>query len=838
VRIVNIDISDLYRARGRSGIQRVVREISAGLLRSSSESFTVQIIRFDYVKHVYLIIDPDAYLAFLLDDDTPLGMTLTKKFEDFGADDIFLDLDSAWNSPLKRPALYSRLKERGVTIVTFVHDTIPLDLPHVAHPNTVRNWSLFISAVYAFTDLALFASRSSEAKFDAYSSAFSVERTIATVVVREGADFAHTSPSLGELAAIEPFAAQPFMLFVSTIEPRKLHTVVLEAMETIHASAVDVHLVFVGRMGWHSETIMAAILGHPLFGVRVHWIDGPSDGLVNLLYQRSALTLYLTQAEGYGLPVAESLMRGKITIASENSSIYEVGEGFADYVHFNTPSEIAETALAYLTAPELARQRRDQIVSGFHRGSWATVVEAIAKIFTNLDRSAGISQLPVSDSYQWLLISNVPSSLARTIALIDAHVPWVKEYVVIAPANLREQIDSIPSAHPIRIIPEEKVLGSHLEEFRRSDHVRKNWMLRSLIPTLAEIEDEFVMLDDDNQPLTEIRIDTFLRPGPRYVGYYFYDMPRWPHRKTDFDYGLERTKRALIDLGAEVLSYASHQPQFINKGIFAEAIAAVGSVAPDASLDEWSVYFNFLASRYPFLVSKAPLVTLNWPGRESSWEQRVHPKQYFFENYYPRYALPSDAADREGSAAPEVIPDSRSVSRKIEDKREEERPYHRSTQLFLRSEAIIRELDMAHGSMVFESDGSYLVVSGVPHLITVGDGAPLRLRFGFARLGRTTRYEPGVFGRETQFCYRVLGRPVSFGVSVEDPVERADAGANGLFEMRFPPSETQLLPPGVYDLEFFAKFEGEEVRREGVSYRSRMIVVGEGERVPEVYARL
>lgn len=818
MKTINIDISDLYRTRGRTGIQRVVREVVSRII-VPSDGFTVRVLRFDAQLGRFHVLRADAVAAFLIDDGASLDSDSEIGFDDLGADDVFLDLDSAWNSPLKRPALYARLKSVGATIVTMVYDLIPLEMPQFVHPNTLRNWTLFMSAVYAYSDIVLLDSRSAEVDFAKHKDASGVVRHIPTVVVQLGADFTVAAvPTPEELEGTARFLDRQFVLFVSTVEPRKMHAAAIDAMDYIHHVRPDAHLVFVGRQGWHSDDIVEKMQQHPLWGRRIHWVGNASDALLERLYEKASASLYLSHGEGYGLPVAEALAHGRVTVASDNSSIFEVGGRYADYVHFNSPAEIAESLLNYLSHDNLRAAREAQIRDEYIPFSWDRAASSIRRVLTGLDRAAEISRRPLPNALQWVFISNVPESLARTIPLLEKHVSWLRQIVVITPGFLADEIRAIPSQVPIHVIEEEGILGDRLAEFRDADHQRKNWMLRSSLVDLDEIDDQFVMLDDDNQPLADIPMDVFLREQPRYRGYFFYDIARWAHNRTEYDSGQHETKRYLDSQDLELLSYSSHQPQIIDKELFREAITAAYTAVPDGSIDEWSSYFNYVASYYPTLIEKRRFLTLNWPGTPSAWNWRYEPAQYLFENYY-KSIYDTDDALAAGVDA------SSSAEQKVEFRAAQAAPWIRSARMLAETAPLIHSLDLAHGGMYFASADGAFVVAGIPHIITVVEGAPVLHRMTYVRTG----------GVETELCYRIAGVENSYGRTFGPASDHLQQSENGIAELVIPFTP---LPAGVYNIEFFARIAGENVFMPNTVYRSKLVVVRPDATLAEAWSQL
>jgi glycosyltransferase involved in cell wall biosynthesis len=62
------------------------------------------------------------------------------------------------------------------------------------------------------------------------------------------------------------------------------------------------------------------------------WFD-VTDVELDLLYRKCLLTMFPSFAEGWGLPVGESLAYGKISIASRAGAIPEVGGELSDYIN-------------------------------------------------------------------------------------------------------------------------------------------------------------------------------------------------------------------------------------------------------------------------------------------------------------------------------------------------------------------------------------------------------------------------------------------------------------------------------------------------------------------------
>ena len=101
---------------------------------------------------------------------------------------------------------------------------------------------------------------------------------------------------------------------VGTVEPRKRHLAVLEAIEHLWAAGDDYRLVVIGPPG--SDTALAEILRTYARTRRVTWIEKANDEELAIALSKSAALVFISEAEGYGLPPLEALAVGCPVIVS------------------------------------------------------------------------------------------------------------------------------------------------------------------------------------------------------------------------------------------------------------------------------------------------------------------------------------------------------------------------------------------------------------------------------------------------------------------------------------------------------------------------------------------
>jgi glycosyltransferase involved in cell wall biosynthesis len=100
------------------------------------------------------------------------------------------------------------------------------------------------------------------------------------------------------------------MLYVSTIEPRKGHLVLVEAFDALRAKGLDVDLTLVGREGWACAHIVRTLRSHPDLGGRLRWYESANDLTVATLAADCSIGVFPSDDEGFGLFLEEGLAYG------------------------------------------------------------------------------------------------------------------------------------------------------------------------------------------------------------------------------------------------------------------------------------------------------------------------------------------------------------------------------------------------------------------------------------------------------------------------------------------------------------------------------------------------
>lgn len=218
------------------------------------------------------------------------------------------------------------LRRRGVRPVFIVHDLIPLTHPEYCRPGERLHHAMRMRNALTMGHGLIANSRDTL-------------QALVGFAAREGlplppAIVAPLAPGLPHPAGAGRPLPQAYFVVLSTIEPRKNHSLLLQIWRRLveRLGNAAPHLVIIGQRGWECENVVDLLERcEPLQGF-VHEHSACSDAeLVTLLAHAQAL-LFPSFVEGFGLPLAEALSLGVPAIASDLAVFREFAGEVPDYV--------------------------------------------------------------------------------------------------------------------------------------------------------------------------------------------------------------------------------------------------------------------------------------------------------------------------------------------------------------------------------------------------------------------------------------------------------------------------------------------------------------------------
>ena len=377
-----VDISELFQRDTKTGIQRVVRSIVAGLFVEPPDGYHVELVYTtpEAVGYRYA----RSFAARLKNESTPAGP------DDWVvpySGDIFLGLDLNY-LVLQQSLFFKHLRELGVHTHFVVYDILPIIAPDLFPPHVVQVHKQWLAQL-ALGDglLCISATVAQQVTGVLPLCDPALRRPLAVEWFHLGADISHSVPSVGlPDSASEVLAAlanKRSFLMVGTLEPRKGITQAIQAFELLWLAGSDVNLVLVGKPGWDNDQLLEMIREHQELDKRLFWLTEVSDEYLEKIYECSDCLIAASHHEGFGLPLIEAAKHGLPIIARDIPVFKEVAGSHADYFPDKPDAESLACAISRWI---------DRHEDGTHPQSdampWLTWQQSVDQLIAILQRSA------------------------------------------------------------------------------------------------------------------------------------------------------------------------------------------------------------------------------------------------------------------------------------------------------------------------------------------------------------------------------------------------------------------------------------------------------------------
>lgn len=248
------------------------------------------------------------------------------------------NLDRALNAPNLIHGtdnyVYPRVTARKVMTI---HDLTFLKYPHYT-PSIVQTYRSRIQRCLAWSDGVITYAESTKQEITQYFQVDPDRIFVTPLASRYSGD----DLDLQSLPSALPYDfSQPYLLFVSTLEPRKNVEGLIAAFNLLkQREKVPHQLVLIGQRGWKYESILNAIANSP-FSSQIHCLHYLSNQALALFYAQAEAFIYPSFYEGFGLPVLEAMTLGAPVITSNRSSLPEVTGEAAMLIDPHEPEAIA-----------------------------------------------------------------------------------------------------------------------------------------------------------------------------------------------------------------------------------------------------------------------------------------------------------------------------------------------------------------------------------------------------------------------------------------------------------------------------------------------------------------
>jgi len=288
------------------------------------------------------------------------------------AGSVFLDLEGSWYDPTPRSELLPALRRAGVRTMVFVHDVMPVTHPEWFTPMHRSVFGSWLDAQLRHSERFLTNSEHTAATLVEVAARAGV--ALEPVVVPLGGDLPVDEPTPVEL----PAGMDRFLLVVGTLEPRKNQAVVLDAFDRLRGEHPELGLVLVGKEGWMVDDLVDRVRRHPASGRRLLWLGGLDDAELDWLYREAFLCVAPSIDEGLGVPVREALARGRPTIASTGGAQPEAAAGAAELFDPQDVAGLTSLVARHLDDPA-HHAERTRVAGEFRPPTWADAVATVVE---------------------------------------------------------------------------------------------------------------------------------------------------------------------------------------------------------------------------------------------------------------------------------------------------------------------------------------------------------------------------------------------------------------------------------------------------------------------------
>jgi glycosyltransferase involved in cell wall biosynthesis len=292
----------------------------------------------------------------------------------FKRDDVVLILGAGWARPSILDTLWRRKQTEGFKVFHFVHDIIPVYFPHLFGPGHFELSVNYFFDVAATCDGLLANSESTKRDMLRFCQDLNLPQ-LPIDVVRLGDEI----PDRPEGAPPKGVELEPgnFILLHGTIEIRKNHALMYYVYKLAVEKGIKLpKLVITGRQGWNSHDIVFAMTHDPQVRDNIALVGSPHDVELSWLFQNCLFSVSPATYEGWNLPVAESLVLGKLCLTTPASSMPEIAGDLIEYFSPFDSGECLELMQKYLD-PATLKQAEARIHRDYKVQTWRACFQEI-----------------------------------------------------------------------------------------------------------------------------------------------------------------------------------------------------------------------------------------------------------------------------------------------------------------------------------------------------------------------------------------------------------------------------------------------------------------------------
>ena len=273
---------------------------------------------------------------------------------EFVKGDILFFPELSINQNLGKKEYLKFLQKKGIKIIYFIHDLIPIREQNSVSHEFTDNFLKFINIVLDVANGAICNSKATADDLKEYIKENRKDRIDDFTIewIHLGSDFENNTSSKGipedSESLFKAMEARTTFLAVNAIEARKMYDQILDAFDILWSENEDINLVIVGKNAWNTEKLVNKIENHRELNKRLFKLSTISDEYLNKIYEKSSALIMASKAEGFGLGIIEATYHKKPLIIRDIPVFREIAGENAFYFNGFEGKELASAIEEWL----------------------------------------------------------------------------------------------------------------------------------------------------------------------------------------------------------------------------------------------------------------------------------------------------------------------------------------------------------------------------------------------------------------------------------------------------------------------------------------------------------
>jgi glycosyltransferase involved in cell wall biosynthesis len=293
--------------------------------------------------------------------------------------DVLVALGLTWEH-MDMVKLEQEKRHHDFKFLGICYDLIPILMPHLVPSFYVPIIRDYLVRLLGVADHIICISKTTQKDLESFAKG--LDLLIPPTSVHYLGSTLHSEPHSGSLPRV--LLSQPFIIFVSTIEPRKNHQVLYQAYLELSKDAVFQEiplLVFVGMQGWEVDNLVHFLKNDPRLldrngASKILHLSKVNDAELHWLYKNCEFSVYPSTYEGWGLPIAESLGVGTPVLSSDAPSCLEAADGRGLVARSLDPYQWAKEIKRLSTDRDALREAR-KVAGEYKSATWGRLTTGV-----------------------------------------------------------------------------------------------------------------------------------------------------------------------------------------------------------------------------------------------------------------------------------------------------------------------------------------------------------------------------------------------------------------------------------------------------------------------------